>query len=156
MKDNRFNIRVYGLVIHQGRLLISHEKFKNRAFTKFPGGGLEWGEGIEDCLIREFNEELGIEIEPGFLFHVTSRFHQSSFYAEDQVVGVYFLISPDGFDQLSHSLDNEYSDGKSERFEWVPFDTFNPEILTFKTDREAAEKLLAKNKKVLPLKMFKK
>ena len=47
----RFNIRVYGILINdRNELLVSDELIKGLQFTKFPGGGLEWGEGTMDCL----------------------------------------------------------------------------------------------------------
>ncbi|MBL4624869.1 MAG: NUDIX domain-containing protein [Flavobacteriales bacterium] len=58
-KPNKFNIRVYGLLFNeQGDLLVSDEERFGNKFTKFPGGGLEFGESIISCLIREYNEEL--------------------------------------------------------------------------------------------------
>ena len=46
MQEKRFNIRVYGILINdQDQLLVSDEVIKGIKFTKFPGGGLEWGEG---------------------------------------------------------------------------------------------------------------
>lgn len=30
---------------------------------KFPGGGLEYGEGVLECLHREFDEELNVKID---------------------------------------------------------------------------------------------
>ena len=46
----RFNVRVYGLLINEHQqLLVSDEAFKNGMLaTKFPGGGLELGEGLRD------------------------------------------------------------------------------------------------------------
>ena len=32
-------------------------------FTKFPGGGLEFGEGLRECLVREFLEETQQKVE---------------------------------------------------------------------------------------------
>jgi hypothetical protein len=48
-----FTIRVYGLLIHNGFMLVSDELIRGHRITKFPGGGLEFGEGTKDCLIRE-------------------------------------------------------------------------------------------------------
>jgi len=53
-----FNVRVYGLMIHDGAILTVEEPVRDRIIRKFPGGGLEFGEGILDCLKREFKEEL--------------------------------------------------------------------------------------------------
>ena len=89
----RFNIRVYGIVVYRGKILLSHENYRDREFTKFPGGGLEWGENTHECLVREFKEELNIDVEPGFLFHVTESFQQSKFYPEDQVIGIFYAAN---------------------------------------------------------------
>ena len=51
---NRFNIRVYGLLINeQKQVLVSDELIRGSYITKFPGGGLEFGEGTRNCLQRE-------------------------------------------------------------------------------------------------------
>ena len=48
---NTTNIRVYGIIINdENQVLLSDELRFGNAFTKFPGGGLEWGEGTKDCL----------------------------------------------------------------------------------------------------------
>ena len=53
-----FNLRVYGILINeQNQLLVSDEYIRGMKITKFPGGGLEFGEGTRDCLKREFLEE---------------------------------------------------------------------------------------------------
>jgi 8-oxo-dGTP pyrophosphatase MutT (NUDIX family) len=53
MKPKMFNIRVYGLVIRQGKVLLTDEIRFGIPMTKFPGGGLKPGEGTVDCLRRE-------------------------------------------------------------------------------------------------------
>ena len=66
MSNRRFNIRVYGICINEhDEILLSREHYRGLSFVKFPGGGLEWGEGTKDCLIREFQEEFGLEITVG-------------------------------------------------------------------------------------------
>ena len=43
-----FNVRVYGLLINdQNQILISDEQEYGMQFSKFPGGGLEYGEGSD-------------------------------------------------------------------------------------------------------------
>ena len=53
----RFNVRVYGIYITpQQQILLSDERIGDFCFTKFPGGGLEFGEGLHEALIREWKE----------------------------------------------------------------------------------------------------
>jgi ADP-ribose pyrophosphatase YjhB (NUDIX family) len=61
-----FNIRVYGVLINDKKqVLVSDEYIRGGYYTKFPGGGLELGEGTRDCLKREFKEEMDLEVEVG-------------------------------------------------------------------------------------------
>ena len=51
------SIRVYGILINGNKqLLVSDEFIRGGYYTKFPGGGLEFGEGTRDCLKREKNQ----------------------------------------------------------------------------------------------------
>ena len=77
---NRFNLRVYGLLINeQQQVLVSDELIRGNYITKFPGGGLEFGEGTRNCLQREFREELNLQVETGEHFYTTDYFQQSAF-----------------------------------------------------------------------------
>src|SRR5215203_25897 len=65
-KMNLFNIRVYGILINEKKqVLVSDEFIRGSYYTKFPGGGLEFGEGTRDCLQREFMEEMNLKVEVG-------------------------------------------------------------------------------------------
>ena len=59
---NSFNIRVYGLILESGSILLSKELIMGEEVFKFPGGGLEYGEGLIEGLNREFEEEMGQRI----------------------------------------------------------------------------------------------
>ena len=68
-------VRVYGIWINDdSQILLSDEYYDGAYFTKFPGGGLELGEGVLDCLKREWKEELGVEIENIRHFYTTDFF----------------------------------------------------------------------------------
>ena len=85
---------IYGIVINdQGEVLISHERRNGFEFTKFPGGGLELGEGILDALKREFLEELGVPVESARLFYLNDFYQASVFKAEDQIISFYYLVT---------------------------------------------------------------
>ena len=145
-KLDKFNVRVYGIIVHSGKILVSHERFRGEAFTKFPGGGVQLGEGVLDALVREFKEELNIEITPSFLFHVTESLQISTFYPEDQVIAIYYIVLCDEVDAIDTSKGKEEIGEKGEAFEWIELTKFNKDILSFESDREAASKLLDKKK----------
>lgn len=80
MEKNPFIIRVYALIINQqNEILLSDEFQMGMRMTKFPGGGLKYGEGTIECLHREALEEFGqdIEITGHFLYN---RFFSGSFF----------------------------------------------------------------------------
>ncbi len=97
MQEKRFNIRVYGILINdQDQLLVSDEVIKGIKFTKFPGGGLEWGEGTMECLKREFVEELNQPIDVVEHFYTTDYFQQSAFREQDQLMSIYYRVRLNG------------------------------------------------------------
>ncbi len=61
---NKLRVRVCGLCLEDGRLLmINHTGITNGDFWAPPGGGLIFGESLENCLKREFEEETGLVVE---------------------------------------------------------------------------------------------
>jgi ADP-ribose pyrophosphatase YjhB (NUDIX family) len=89
----RFNIRVYGLWIENGHVLICKETVKNQEILKFPGGGMEFEEGTIDCLKREWQEELNCEIEVIKHFYTTD-FYQPSAFDDSRVISIYYEVRP--------------------------------------------------------------
>ena len=91
----QFNIRVYGILItDENKLLVSDEYIRGKYYTKFPGGGLEFGEGTRDCLKREFIEELNLKIEVLDHLYTTDFFQESAFRPGDQIISIYYLVKP--------------------------------------------------------------
>src|SRR5690554_5389188 len=96
-----FNIRVYGILKNNNdEVLLSDEKRFGRKFTKFPGGGLKQGEGIKDCLIREFQEELSLDIDVNELIYLTDFYQKSAFHENDQIISVYYSVSAGNTDLI--------------------------------------------------------
>lgn len=130
----KFNIRVYGICESAGDVLLSHEKKDGYSFTKFPGGGLEWGEGIEDCLKREFYEELGITIELHDIFYLTDYFQLSAFDKDDQLVSIYYRVFSKEIDTINTEDIPRFQE-KEEVFVWQNINKNLTDMLTFPVDK---------------------
>lgn len=142
-----FTIRVYGLLLHEGRLLVADELIKGQRITKFPGGGLEFGEGIKDALVREIREEIGVEALDPQHFYTTDFFQQSVFHSTPmQVVGVYYTFQvpdPSAIPVVEVPFEGLINNGDQERFRWVEVAKANEDLVTLPIDRVALRMLLA-------------
>ena len=142
-----FNVRVYGLLInHNEEVLVSDEEEYGFRFSKFPGGGLEFGEGLIDGLKREFLEECNAEIDVISHFYTTDFFEKSSFN-DSQVISIYYLVKEKAPLQLAFKAKIYDFDAEGEilqAFRWVNIKDLDIEEITFKTDKTVAE-LLKKN-----------
>jgi ADP-ribose pyrophosphatase YjhB (NUDIX family) len=86
---------VYGILINEEKhVLVSDEFIRGQYYTKFPGGGLEFGEGTRDCLKREFMEELNLQVEVLDHLYTTDFFQESAFRPGDQIISIYYLVKP--------------------------------------------------------------
>ena len=139
-----FNVRVYGLLINANQqILISDEEEHGFRFSKFPGGGLEIGEGLIDGLKREFMEECNAEIEVLSHFYTTDFYEKSSFN-DSQVISVYYLVKEKAPLQLAFKTKIYDFDAEGEilqAFRWVAIRELDVNAITFKTDKTVAELL---------------
>lgn len=138
-----FNVRVYGLLINeQQELLISDEQSGDRTFSKFPGGGVELGEGLIDALKREFIEECGAEIDVISHFYTTDFYEQSSFN-DSQILSVYYIVKEKHPLALNFKTAVfEFDENTLQSFRWVPIQTLHTDDVTFRTDKTVVEMLL--------------
>ncbi|MES2560898.1 MAG: NUDIX hydrolase [Bacteroidota bacterium] len=138
-KVNRLNIRVYGLLVNERKeVLLSKEKIGDIHFTKFPGGGLELGEGIRDCLIREFQEEVSISVDVLSHFYTTDFFLQSAFRETDQLVSIYYKVTTtDALESIRLDEFDIMNDGRLEQqqFVWIPLLQLEESMVTFPIDK---------------------
>ncbi len=136
-----FNVRIYGLLINdQNEILISDEQEFGMQFSKFPGGGLEFGEGLIDGLKREFMEECNMEIEVLKHFYTTDFFIKSIFN-ESQLVCVYYLVKNVTPVELIIKTEQFDFDGRGDvlqSFRWKKIAELKKEDLTFPLDQHVA------------------
>ena len=147
---HRFNIRVYGLLINEKKqVLVADEFIRGGLYTKFPGGGLEFGEGTRDCLKRELKEELGIEAEIGDHIYTTDYFQMSAFRPEDQIISIYYFakqleelkvpIRQKAFDFDSRQIEIYNQTGETETFRLIDWEDFSEETVTLPIDKIVAK-----------------
>ncbi len=142
----RFNIRVYGILIHNNALLVSDEYIKGNKITKLPGGGLEFGEGTRDCLVREFSEELGLDVEVTDHFYTTDFYVSSSFDTNSQVLSIYYRVVPKSdmsFKTSTNAHDYEHKEG-AQSLRWIDLKELKETDFTLIIDRRVGE-MLVKN-----------
>lgn len=140
---NKFNIRVYGVHINeQNEILLSDEYELDTYMTKFPGGGLEFGEGPADCLHREAIEEFGQEIEIIRHFYTTDFFQPTLFYKNMQLISIYYQFQfkkPIQFKISQKPFD--FAPGKNGgiSFRWEKIKNLTTEDFTFPIDKKVLQ-----------------
>ena len=141
MIPSRFNIRVYGILIQEGKILGTDEIRSGVKMTKFPGGGLEFGEGIVECLIREFKEELNVVISVKTLFYINEAYQVSSFSEKEQLLSVYYRVSLDEGEIKSTETPFLFETNEPQCFRWLDLNKITQNDVTFPIDKIVVEKL---------------
>ena len=150
-----FNVRVYGILLGDNKeVLVSDEFIRGAYYTKFPGGGLEFGEGTRDCLKREFKEEMDLEVRIGDHLYTTDFFQMSAFNPEHQIISIYYFaealepiraplrLKPFDFDAQQMMVYAEKNE--TETFRFVDWADFSEESVTLPIDKVVAG-LIKKN-----------
>lgn len=120
MIDN-INVRVYACVIKDKKVLTLFEEYAGEPLMKFPGGGLEYGEGLTDCLKREFEEELNVNIEIVEHLYTQEDFLVSRFKENEQLLTIYYMVN------IINEEDFIILDPCIEKIDWISIDsTENP------------------------------
>src|SRR5579863_10281914 len=144
-----FNVRVYGILLGDNNdILVSDEYIRGGYYTKFPGGGLEFGEGTRDCLKREFKEEMDLEVAVGDHLYTTDFFQMSAFNPDHQIISIYYWVTalepikaplrlkPFDFDEREMKM---YAERKeTETFRFINAAAFNDDSVTLPIDKVVA------------------
>jgi 8-oxo-dGTP diphosphatase len=150
-----FNVRVYGILMNaQKQLLVSDELIRGGYFTKFPGGGLEFGEGTRDCLKREFLEEMNLKVQVGEHIYTTDFFQMSAFKPADQIISIYYYV--EALEPIAVPLRNQafefdaaqmkiYESTKEiESFRFIDWKDLSADVVSLPIDKIVVEQLLNK------------
>ena len=150
-----FTIRVYGILINEHKqVLVSDELIRGMYITKFPGGGLELGEGTRDCLKREFMEEMNLNVEIGAHLYTTDFYQMSAFNNAQQIISIYYFAkapepikaplrnTPFDFDEQQMRMYKET--GETETFRFIDWENFSEITVTLPIDKIVAALLKEK------------
>jgi len=139
-QDIKYNIRVYALIINaRNEILLSDEFQLDMKMVKFPGGGMEHGEGTIDCLQREAMEEFGQSLINIRHFYTTDYYQQALFFKDTQLVSIYYLADFSEairFRVSGKPFDIPEMKNGQQSFRWVPLSAVVDEDLTFPIDRK--------------------
>jgi len=149
-QQNTFNVRVYGILTGPNReVLVSDEFIRGNYYTKFPGGGLEFGEGTRDCLKREFMEEMHLQVQVTDHLYTTDFFQMSAFNPEHQIISIYYRVKaleeirvplrtkPFDFDE--GQMEVYRKTGETETFRFIPWEFFSAESVQLPIDQVVAK-----------------
>lgn len=146
-----FNVRVYGILAgDNNEILVSDEYIRGKFYTKFPGGGLEFGEGTRECLQREFKEEMDLDVKVGDHIYTTDFFQINAFKpdATDQIIAIYYFVhalepikaplrkKPFDFDEKQLAMYEKTSE--IETFRFIEKEQFSGESVTLPIDKVVA------------------
>ena len=137
----QFNIRVYGIIINErNELLLADEYQLGMKMTKFPGGGLKFGEGTIDCLKREAFEEFGQELDVTAHFYTLDYFQPALFYKSYQLLCIYYLArfkEPVQFKISTQPFDGRDNVNEGfQSFRWKNLDLLSQKDLTLPVDKK--------------------
>jgi ADP-ribose pyrophosphatase YjhB (NUDIX family) len=149
-----FNLRVYGVLVNDDeQILVSDEFIRGSYITKFPGGGLEFGEGTRECLRREFLEEMSLDVSVEEHIYTTDYFQISAFNPSHQIISIYYRVQANDtikvplrdkpFDFDEQQLQVYHKTGETETFRFINFSDFSADCMTLPIDKIVAEIILA-------------
>lgn len=145
MEPKHFNIRVYGILINEANeVLVCDELIKGHPISKFPGGGLEFGEGPLDCIKREFIEETGFAVEVTDHFYTTDFYQVSAYNTSHQIISIYYLVKPVGDFPIKTTdkiFDFNKTGGYDQTFRWVSLAKISGDDLTLPIDKVVGDLL---------------
>jgi 8-oxo-dGTP diphosphatase len=134
--------------------LVSDEFIRGNYYTKFPGGGLELGEGTRECLKREFKEEMDLEVKVTEHLYTTDFFQMSAFNPADQIISIYYFadalepirtpLRTKTFDFDDRQMEVYKATGETETFRFIAWDEFSEKSVTLPIDKVVAGMLKQK------------
>lgn len=125
--QGRFNYRVCGMIIHDGKILAMRDQ--RSPYYYLPGGRVQLGETVEEAVLRELREELGVDAKI-----VRPLWFNQGFFTEDvsgeryHEICLYFLMDISHTDLLSKGEKFILRENDHRHiFEWLEFNRLKNE-----------------------------
>ena len=126
--NEKFNYRVCAIMLHDGKILAMRDADRS-PYYYLPGGRVSFGERAEDAVVREMQEELGIQAKV-----VRPLWLNQAFFTEDvektqfHELCIYFLMDITDTDLLSRGDHFTHTEGKrTHAYHWLPFEQLKDE-----------------------------
>lgn len=115
LPNERFHVGVYGIFINEGKiLLIKKARGAYKGMFDLPGGGIEFGEKLEETLKREFMEETGLVLSSysflGNNEYFTDYINEAGEPRKLHHLGLYYIASA-SFEKIKSDGDGQDSLG---------------------------------------------
>ena len=120
---DKINVRVYVALLKDKKILGLHEEYVGQQLLKLPGGGLEFGESVLECLQRELEEELNIKAINITHLYTQEDFIVSKFRDNEQLLSIYY----EG--EIADEKELLIMDPCIEKLEWISLSEENPFLL---------------------------
>ena len=114
---DKINVRVYATIVKDNKVLVLHEEYVGEQLMKFPGGGLEFGESVLECVQRELDEELNIKVKNIEHLYTQENFLVSKFRNSEQLLTIYYLA------EIIDENELLILDPCIDKIEWVSLET---------------------------------
>lgn len=116
----KFRVAVYGILVREGKVLLTDTRVPSGIITNFPGGGLELGEAPVEAVEREFREETTITVAVEDLLFCTQRFQQNPEYPHEQLIHLYYRVR-----HISGEILKSGNDDDVAAVHWVALDALS-------------------------------
>lgn len=113
-----------------GQFLAMHKAGQKSPLLELPGGRMEFGETIEETLVREMLEETGLLVQPKRLLSTWNYMKRTG---DVQVAGIIYEVAVEDFS--SFRLSDEH-----DRYVWLDFDQLDQLVPHFQSSLKTVKR----------------
>jgi len=112
--EEKISIRPATITIKENKVLLVRSQYEDKEFFLFPGGGLKFGETLEEGAVRETFEETGIKVRIKRLIHINEYIYKKDWTKRSIII--FFLAEPINDNRINIQIDDN---GKIKEALWV-------------------------------------